>query len=143
MDSQGCRKDFWSGLAVIGVHKVRTQLLNISIVNFIKSPKKWSGQNRTSRTGSYAHDSYTHWQSLVLTTTIIKLKTFFDIAPNKMKRNLLKMEFNEMGIHHTVAHEVTLNAFEPWKMRSTPTNVYSMWNHVQRSNSIDNGQSYL
>ena len=34
------------------------QLLNISIVNFIKSPKKWSGQNRTSRTGSYAYDGH-------------------------------------------------------------------------------------
>ena len=35
---------------------MRTQFLNISILNFIKSPKKWSGQNRTSWTGSYAYD---------------------------------------------------------------------------------------
>ena len=38
----------------------RTQLLNISIVNFIKSPKKWSGQNRTSLTDSYAYDGHSY-----------------------------------------------------------------------------------
>ena len=40
------------------------------------------------------------------------MKTVFDIAPNKMKRNLLKMEFNEMGIHHAITYDVTLITFE-------------------------------
>ena len=44
---QGGRKDFWSGLAVIGARAKPARNL--------KSPKKWSGQNRTSRTGSYAY----------------------------------------------------------------------------------------
>ena len=26
-------------------------------INFIELPKKWSGQNRSSRTGSYAYDT--------------------------------------------------------------------------------------
>ena len=43
---------------------VRTQ---ISIMNFIKSPKKWSSQNQTSRTGSYAYWLYI--QSFVRTAT--------------------------------------------------------------------------
>ena len=31
----------------------------ISIMNFITSPKKWSGQNQTSQTGSYIYvDSF-------------------------------------------------------------------------------------
>ena len=50
---QGHRKDFWSGPAVIGTREARMQLLNI---NFIKSPKKWSSQNRSSRTSSYTYD---------------------------------------------------------------------------------------
>ena len=41
---QGCRKDFWSGPVVIGAQP----FFSMSIMNFIKSPKKWSGQNRTS-----------------------------------------------------------------------------------------------
>ena len=50
----GCRKDFRSGLAVIGAHEARTQL---------ESPKKSSGQNRTSRTSScaYAWVSFKVW----------------------------------------------------------------------------------
>ena len=31
--------------------------LTLVPINFIKSPKKWSGQNRTSQTGSYAYVS--------------------------------------------------------------------------------------
>ena len=45
------KKDFWSGPAVTGMCEVCTQFC---IMNFIKSPKKWAGQKRTSRTGSYA-----------------------------------------------------------------------------------------
>ena len=53
------RKDFWSGPALIGAHVWHTACngvcMQISIMNLIKSPKKWSGQNRTSQTGSYAY----------------------------------------------------------------------------------------
>ena len=47
--SQERRNDFWSGPAVISVCNF--------LYNFIKSPKKWSGQNRTSQTGSYTYES--------------------------------------------------------------------------------------
>ena len=43
------RKDFWSGLAVIGAHEVGTQFLNISVMNFITSPK--SGLAKTGPAG--------------------------------------------------------------------------------------------
>ena len=48
-------------------HNRRAQLLNI------KSPKKWSGQNRTSQTGSYAYARVSWWlileQQSILATT--------------------------------------------------------------------------
>ena len=47
--SQEHRNDFWSGPVVISVCDF--------LYNFIKSPKKWSSQNRTSRTGSYTYES--------------------------------------------------------------------------------------
>ena len=57
---QGHRKDVWSGLAVIGACGAWAQFLRISIMNFIKSPKKWSGQNLTSQTGSYMYVQHDH-----------------------------------------------------------------------------------
>ena len=46
---QGHRKDFWSGPAVIGAHKWHAVCngahAQISIMNFIKLPKKWIGSN--------------------------------------------------------------------------------------------------
>ena len=53
--TQWHRKDFWSGPAVIGTCEVRMQFLNISVTNL---PKKLSGQNRISRTGSYTYATY-------------------------------------------------------------------------------------
>ena len=47
--SQERRNDFWSGPAVISMCDF--------LYNFIKSPKKWSGQNQTSQTGSYTYES--------------------------------------------------------------------------------------
>ena len=58
-NSQGHRKEFWSGQAVIGV-RVWHAICNGTHANiyndFITLPKKLSSQNRTSRTSSYAYD---------------------------------------------------------------------------------------
>ena len=59
---QECRKDFWSGPAVVSAHA-------IFIMNFIKSAKKWSSQNRTSWTGSYTYDD-AHIHDIMYTYTV-------------------------------------------------------------------------
>ena len=49
----GCRKDFRGDPAVIGAHEVRSR--SAHTIYIMESPKKWSGQNWTSRTGSCAY----------------------------------------------------------------------------------------
>ena len=50
-----------SGVGILGVDILRLTLCNgvrtniYNKINFIKLPKKWSGQNWTSWTGSYAY----------------------------------------------------------------------------------------
>ena len=66
MDTQGHRKDFWAGLAVIGVHETCLQFLNISIMNSLHCQK--SVPAKTGPAGLAKCD----WGGVPILTAIMK-----------------------------------------------------------------------
>ena len=70
-------------------------------MNFIKLPKKWSGQNQTSRTGSYAYVFVSKWHISLVKYMVLDY-TVYTIILISLKA--IHTVYSEEGYKYMVSH---------------------------------------